>query len=278
MEPAGTPVEKLIEKALRGVSRDIAEVEAQLPGHRNPDGSLMAKRLQLGDIAVDVALKNIKNLRLSVHPPLGQVRISAPRRMGLDAIRAFAVAKLDWIRRQQRKLREQEREIPCDYLDHESHCVWGRRYPLAVMERQAAPTVELEPQRLVLYVRPGTGAEGRGAIVADWYRQQLRAAARPLIDGWEPLLGVRVRAISVRHMKTRWGSCTPKTGRIRLNVDLVKKPRECLEYVVVHEMTHLLEPTHNARFIALMDRFLPRWRHSRKLLNQPPVRDGPQPR
>ena len=169
----------------------------------------MAKRLQLGDIdgdiAVNVVLKNIKNLHLSVHPPLGQVRISAPRRMSLGAIRVFVVSKLDWIRRQQRKLREQEREIPRDYLDRESHFVWGRRHLLAVVERQAAPTVELELRRLVLYVRPGTDTERRGAIVADWYRRQLREAALPLIAGWEPLLGVRVRAFSVRRMKTRWG-------------------------------------------------------------------------
>lgn len=235
----------------------------------------MAKRLQLGDIEVDVVLKNIKNLHLSVHPPLGQARISAPRRMSLDAIRAFVVSKLDWIRRQQRKLREQERETSREVLDRESHFVWGQRYPLAVVERQTAPTVELELRRLVLYVRPGTDAERRGTLVADWYRQQLREAAPPLIARWEPLLGVRVRAFSVRRMKTRWGSCTPKTGHIRLNTDLAEKPRECLEYVIVHEMMHLLEPTHNARFIALMDRFLPHWRHSRKLLNQPPVRDEP---
>ena len=232
----------------------------------------MSKRLQVGDIAVEVVLKNIKNIHLSVHPPAGQVRISAPRRLNLDTLRIFAVSKLDWIRRQQRKLREQARETPREYLDRESHFVWGQRYLLAVEESEAAPTVEWQPQQLVLRVRPGTGAARREAIVAAWYREQLRQAIPPLIARWEPIMGVKVRQFSIRRMKTRWGSCTPKTGRIRVNTELAKKPRECLEYLIVHEMVHLLEPTHNARFSALLDRFLPDWRRRRELLNQLPVR------
>lgn len=232
----------------------------------------MATRLQLGDIAVDVVLKDIKNVHLSVHPPLGQVRISAPRRMSLDTIRVFAISKLEWIRRQQRKLQEQERETPREYLDRESHFAWGKRYLLAVVEGDAAPEVELEPNRMVLRVRSGTDAARREAIIAEWYREQVKRAAPPLIAEWEPLLGVRVRRFFVQRMKTKWGGCTPAAGSIRLNAELAKKPRECLEYLVVHEMAHLLEPTHNARFIGLMDRFMPDWRHRRDLLNQLPLR------
>lgn len=232
---------------------------------------IMAKRLDLGDMTVEVILKNIKNIHLSVHPPLGQVRISAPRRIDLDALRVFAISKLDWIRRQQRRLREQARETPRDDLDRESHFVWGQRCLLAIEESKAAG-VELQHQRLVLRVRPGADAARRKAIMAAWYREQLRQAVPPLIARWEPLLGVRVKEFSIRRMKTRWGSCTPKTGRIRINAELTKKPPECLEYLIVHEMVHLLESSHNARFVALMDQFLPDWRQRRDLLNQLPVR------
>lgn len=228
----------------------------------------MSKRLQLGDIAVDVVLKNIKNIHLSVHPPLGQVRISAPRRIGLDALRLFAISKLDWIRRQQRKLREQERETPRDDLDQQSLFVWGQRYALAIEESDTAPTVELQPQRLVLRVRPGTDAARCEAIMTAWYREQLQRAVLALIARWEPVLGVRVKEFSIRRMKTRWGSCTPKTGCIRINAELAKKPPECLEYLIVHEMVHLLEASHNARFKALMDQFLPDWRRRKEVLNQ----------
>lgn len=232
----------------------------------------MRKRLQLGEIAVEVVLKNIKNIHLSVHPPLGQVRISAPRRVSLDTLRVFALSKLDWIRRQQRKLREQPRETPREYLDRESHYVWGQRYLLTVEESEAAPTVEFQPQHLLLRVRPGTEAVRREAMLTAWYREQLRQAVSPLIARWEPIMSVKVRAFSIRRMKTRWGSCTPKTGQIRINTELAKKPPECLEYLIVHEMTHLLEPTHNARFKALLDQFLPDWRRRKELLNQLPVR------
>ena len=180
----------------------------------------MSKRLQLGDIAVDVVLKNIKNIHLSVHPPLGQVRISAPRRISLETLRVFALSKLDWIRWQQRKLREQRRETPREYLDRESHFVWGERYLLAIEESDAAPTVELQPHRLLLRLRSDTDAPKRAAILAAWYREQLRLAVPPLIARWEPIMGVKVRDFTIRHMKTRWGSCTPKTGRIRINTEL----------------------------------------------------------
>ena len=232
----------------------------------------MTTRLQLGDIAVDVVLKDIKNVHLSVYPPLGQVRISAPRRMSLDTIRVFAISKLEWIKRQQRTLREQERETPREYLDRESHFAWGKRYLLIVVEGDAAPVVELQHNRMVLRVRPGTDEARREAIVAEWYREQVKQAAPPLIARWEPLLGVRVRRFFVQRMKTKWGSCTPHKKHIRLNTDLAKKPPQCLEYIVVHEMIHLLEPTHNERFRALMEQFMPKWQFYREELNRLPVR------
>jgi len=232
----------------------------------------MVSRMQLGDVAVDVVFKDIKNLHLSVHPPTGKVRISAPARMSLDTIRVFAISKLGWINRQQKKLQEQERETPREYLDRESHYVWGKRYLLTVSENDQAPAVELKHSRLLLRVRPGTDETKRKVLVESWYREQLKKAALPLITKWEPLLGVKVGRVFVQQMKTRWGSCNPGNCSIRLNTDLAKKPRQCLEYIVVHEMAHLLEPTHNARFVALMDQFMPDWRLRRDQLNQLPVR------
>lgn len=233
---------------------------------------MKTSQLTLGDLVVDVVLKDIKNVHLSVYPPTGRVRISAPKRMRLATIRVFAISKLDWIKRQQTKLRAQERETPRDYVDRESHYVWGKRYLLTVSESDAAPSIELKHSRMLLRVRPRTDAAKRRALVDEWYREQLKQAVPPLLARWQPRLGVRVERVFVQRMKTRWGSCNHKARTIRLNTELAKKPAACLEYIVVHELVHLLEPTHNARFVALMDRFMPRWQFHRQVLNRLPVR------
>jgi predicted metal-dependent hydrolase len=232
----------------------------------------MGVAVQLGEIRIEVVRKDIKNVHLSVHPPAGRVRIAAPRHLSDDAIRAFAIGKLAWIRRQRAKLQEQERETPRDYLDRETHYVWGQRCLLRVVERNAPPAVEWRSQRLVLSARPGTAPARRADLLGAWYREQLRAEAEPLAAHWQQRLGVRMKALFVQRMRTRWGSCNPAARTIRLNTDLAKKPRECLEYILVHELAHLVEPTHNARFVAMMDRFLPGWGHRRELLNRLPLR------
>jgi predicted metal-dependent hydrolase len=192
--------------------------------------------------------------------------------MELETIRVFAVSKLGWIKRQQQKLREQEREAPREYLDRESHYVWGKRYLLKVVEVNEPPSVELKHKWLRVQVRPGADEEKRKEILADWYRTQLKLEAPPLIAKWEQLMGVQVERFFVQRMKTKWGSCNHTAGTIRLNTELAKKPKECLEYIVVHEMAHLLEPTHNDRFIEIMNLFLPQWRAYRDELNRLPVR------
>jgi len=232
----------------------------------------MTNRLKLGDITVDVVLKDIKNIHLSVYPPAGRVRISAPARMRRDTIRVFAVSKLPWIRQQQKKLREQDRETTREYLDRESHYVFGKRCLLRVIEEDAPPLVELKHGKMILRVRPGTSEEARQVVVDEWYRRQLKETISPIIARWAPMMGVGIERFFVQRMKTKWGSCNHRAGTIRLNTELAKKPRECLEYIVVHEMVHLLEPTHNARFIALMDRFMPRWQFYRQMLNRLPLR------
>ena len=232
----------------------------------------MAKRIQLGDIAVDVVLKEIKNVHLSVYPPTGRVRISAPSRMSLDTIRIFAISKLAWIKQQQKKLLEQDRETPREYLNRESHYVWGKRYLLTVVESDQVPAVELKHSRIILRVRPGTDEGKRQAIVEEWFREELKDAVPPLLAKWEPVLGVKVQRFFVQRMKTKWGSCSPGARTIRLNTELTKKPRECLEYIIVHELAHLQEPTHNTHFVAIMDRLIPQWRFRRQQLNRLPVR------
>jgi len=232
----------------------------------------MTRTIKLGDMLVDVIQKDIKNVHLSVYPPTGRVRISAPNHLSLDTIRAFTISKLGWIEKQRQKLSEQERETPREYVDRESHQVWGRRYLLKLVEREAAPSVEVKHNNLVLQVRPGTDRAGKQAIVERWHRDQIKVVVPSLIEKWEPVMGLKVANFYVRQMKTLWGSCNPVSKNIRLNSELAKKPPECLEYVVVHEMVHLLVPGHRQKFVAAMDRYLPSWRNQRDALNRLPVK------
>lgn len=232
----------------------------------------MVEVLSLGDVQVDVVKKDIKNIHLSVYPPTGRVRISAPLRMSTAVIRAFAIGKLGWIKQHQRKLQAQPRETPREYLDRESHYVWGKRYMLRLEEVTDTPQVLVKHNKLVLRVRPGTSAARKEALLDAWYREQLRAALPELIAKWERILNVQVARTYVQRMKTKWGGCNPAKRTLRFNSELAKKPADCLEYIVVHELMHLLEPTHNARFMELMDLHLPKWRHQRDVLNAMPVR------
>jgi predicted metal-dependent hydrolase len=230
------------------------------------------EQLQLGNIIVDVVQKDIKNIHLSVYPPTGRVRISAPFRMNLDTIRVFAISKLSWIKKQQTKLRTQEREAPREYLNRESHYFNGKRYLLKVIEQDAAPRVELKHSKIELYIRPQTAKDKRKSILYEWYRNQLKASLPALIVKWERKMNVKVNEFGIKKMKTKWGTCRQEAKRLWLNLELAKKPRECLEYIVVHEMVHLLERNHNDRFIFLMDEFMPKWRFYKEELNRRPLR------
>ena len=231
----------------------------------------MPTQVKLGDLALNVILKDIKNVHLSVHPPTGRVTVSAPLRMSLDTIRVFAISKLGWIKQQQRKFQEQERETPREYLDRESHYVWGRRYLLKVVEESAPPKISFKHNKMILQISAGTDDETKQAIVARWCRTQIKAAVPELIAKWEPLVGVKVERVFVQKMKTKWGSCNPSARSIRLNTDLAKKPRECLEYIVVHEMVHLIERHHNDRFRKYMYQLLPQWHRYQGELNSAPL-------
>jgi len=232
----------------------------------------MPELIQLGEMSVEVFRKKIKNIHLSVNPPDGHVRISCPSRYTLQKVRSYALTKLVWIKQQQRKLQEQPRESPHQYTDKESHYLWGKRYLLKLVETDSSPKVELKAQKLTLHHRPGASLERRAEIVEEWYRERLKSAIPRLIAKWEPIIGVKVKGFFVQRMKTKWGSCSSSRQTIRLNSELARKPRLCLEYLVVHEMIHILEPSHNARFRSLLDKHLPTWQNRKKTLNSLPVR------
>jgi predicted metal-dependent hydrolase len=189
-----------------------------------------------------------------------------------QAIRVFAITKLGWIKQQQLKQRTQPRENPRDYIERESHYVWGRRYLMSVIEEDGPARIDVSGNRIKLYLRPGTSPAKREAIMEQWYRTELKAALPPLLLKWEKNIGVSTSKVFVQKMKTKWGSCNHRTGAVRFNTDLAKKPPQCLEYIVVHELMHLVEQTHNARFVSLMNQFFPKWRVIQQMLNDLPVR------
>lgn len=228
-------------------------------------------QLVIGPLSIEVTVKPIKNLHLSVVPPHGSVRISAPEGMSPDHVRAYAIGKLSWIRRQQTRLAGQQRESPRLVVERESHYLWGRRLLLQIQEVNAAPRIEAHPRRLVLFIRPGATSEKRRSVLAAWYRKELRREALILIDTWQKRLHVQTNKLFVQEMTRKWGSCNPRSGNIRLNTQLAQKPKGCLEYVVLHELAHLRVPNHGDEFAALLDCHLPDWQERRQLLNSLPI-------
>lgn len=225
-----------------------------------------------GDLAVagfdvEVVYKDIKHIHISVYPPDGRVRVAAPHRVGDDAVRLAIVQRLPWIRKQRDRLRNAPRQMERQMVSGETHFVWGERYRLDV-SRTGRHAVMLKSRTLWLVAPRGAAPDARRRVLDRWYRGQLADALTPLLDKWQAVVGEQVDKVEIRHMKTRWGSCTPAAHSIRINVELATKNPRCLEYVVVHELIHLLERTHNDRFISLMDQFLPAWRAVRDELNQ----------
>ncbi len=222
-------------------------------------------------IAIDVIYKDIKNLHIGVYPPLGRVRVAAPLRLDDDRVRLAVIQRLPWIKKQREQLRSAERQSKREMVTGESHYVWGVRYRLKVVERPGRAHVEIDGERLLLYVPAGTDDQARLAVLQQWEREQLRARIPGFIEKWEPVVGRAVPRWSIRRMKTKWGSCNRESGHIWFNLELAKKHPDSLEYLVVHEMTHLLERNHGERFTALMDQFLPEWRLHRDSLNKAPL-------
>lgn len=226
--------------------------------------------LTVAGLGVDVIYKDIKNLHISVYPPVGRVRVAAPHRLDEDAIRLAIVQRLPWIKRQREQLQKADRQTERRMVSGETHYVWGERLRLDA-SRNGRPGVQVKGVTLWVVASADADAEARMTILDRWYRRQLKAALPPLLTKWQPIVGAEMAKVVVRRMKTKWGTCIPHSRTIWLNPELAKKNPRCLEYIVVHELTHFLERTHNERFVALMDKHLPDWRARRDELNEAPL-------
>lgn len=231
-----------------------------------------AHRILVSGIAVDVVRKDIKNLHLGVYPPNGRVRVAAPLVVSDEAVRLAVIDKLGWIKRQRTKFAAQPRQSTREMVNGESHYFMGRRYRLRVHERDGPATVARRGIAFLdLYVRRGSSMAQREAVLLRWHREQLKAIIPPLLEKWQPKVGVQLAAWGIKKMKTKWGSCNVDSGRVWFNLELSKKSPQCLEYIVVHELVHLLERHHNDRFMDLMNRFMSQWRLYRGELNTAPL-------
>lgn len=228
-------------------------------------------QITVSNIKIEVVKKNIKNLHLGVYPPTGRVRIAAPQGTNDETIRLFAVSKLGWIKRHQRTFVSQNREMAREFVSGESHYFNGKRYLLQVIEQDAAARVEVWHKKITLYVRKESTTKQRAIVLNNWYRNQLKTQIPEFIDKWERILKVNLNDWGVKQMKTKWGTCNIEQKRIWLNLELAKKPISCLEFIIVHEMVHLLERHHNDLFLAYMDKYLPNWRKLKAELNEFPV-------
>lgn len=229
-------------------------------------------QLRINGLPVDVVRKSIKNLHLGVYPPNGRVRVAVPARMSKDAVRLAVINKLSWIRKQRSKFDAQARQSRREMVTGESHYFQGQRYRLRVVESDNPRKVVLKGQSIIeIHSNDRLNTIDRESLLNDWYRAQIKELVPQLIRKWSPVVGVSPKHFGIRKMKTKWGSCNTNAKRIWLNLELIKKPLDCLEYVLVHEMVHLIERLHNAQFISLMDKYLPSWRQRREVLNRAPL-------
>lgn len=230
------------------------------------------EQIKVSDITIDVVRKDIKNIHLAVYPPTGRVRIAAPLKTNDDSIRLFAISKIGWIKRNQRKFEGQERISPREYKQREGHYFQGKRFLLNIIETDSKPKVELKgKKRIDLYVRPNSSKVKKQEVLTEWYRIQLKEQIQPIIEKWEKKLDLIVNDWQIKQMKTKWGSCNIEKKKILINLELAKKPERCLEYIIVHEMIHFKERLHNERFLYYMDTYLPNWKQLKKELNSLPV-------
>jgi predicted metal-dependent hydrolase len=232
-------------------------------------------QIEISDFTIDVVRKSIKNMHLSVYPPTGRVRVAAPLNIDDEAVKLFAISKLAWIKKNQRKFEQQERQAPRVFAERESHYFEGKRYLLRVTEHNGTPKVFIKTKTHIdLFVRPNASPEQQQIILNEWYRGQLKNLIPAMIDKWEKIIGVTVSEWGVKLMKTKWGTCNIEQKRIWVNLELAKKPIYCLEYIIVHEMIHLLERHHNDIFLAYLDKYMPKWKFFKEELNRLPVSHG----
>jgi hypothetical protein len=234
--------------------------------------STSTEQLHIANLDIDVIRKDIKNMHLAVYPPTGRIRLAAPSRTDDEVIRLFAISKLAWIKRHIKNFKSQARETPRDFISGESHYFQGRRYLINVIEHDGRNKVEIKNHKEInLFVKTGSSKAEKAKVFKEWYRKELKAQIPEIMEKWEKVMGVKAQAWGVKHMRTKWGTCNTIEKRIWINLELAKKPKNCLEYIIVHELVHLLERSHNDRFIALMNKFMPKWRAHRDELNKLPV-------
>ena len=223
--------------------------------------------MNISGIEIEVVKKDIKNMHLNVMPPSGRVRISAPYGTSEEVINLFVVKKISWIKKQVEKFNSQERQTEREYITGESHYLWGRRYKLEVRYSNKGNNIIIKGNKMILTVREKSTRKQRENYVNEWYRSELKAKLASLVKKWEETIGVKANEVSVKNMKTRWGTCNPETKRILVNLQLAKKPVKCLEYIVIHELVHLKEKNHTKAFIEQMDSYMPDWRVAKDDLN-----------
>ena len=232
-------------------------------------------RIEIGDCSIDVVRKNIKHMHLSVYPPTGRIRLATPIDIDDQTLRLFALSKLSWIKRNRRNFEKQERQSPRVFKERESHYYKGQRYLLRITEHEGPTKVELKTKTFIdLRIRPNATVTEQQKSLNEWYRRQLKNEIPALISKWEKIIGVDVEEWGIKQMKTKWGTCNIEAKRIWLNLELAKKPITCLEYIIVHEMIHLLERHHNAHFMMHLDKFMPQWKVHKEELNRLPVSHG----
>lgn len=228
--------------------------------------------ITVGQFEIEVVRKDIKNMHLAVYPPTGRIRLAAPYKTDSDVARLFAISKLGWIKKHIKNFKEQPREAPREYVSGETHYFKGKRYLLKVIENEGPQRVKVKGTKtLEISVRPNTSKASRAEMLKEWHRKMLKLELPALIEKWEKAIGVKCNSWGVKQMRTKWGSCTTASKRIWINLELSKKPNICLEYIVCHELIHLLERNHNDKFVSLMNKHMPKWRKFREELNRLPV-------
>lgn len=231
----------------------------------------MSETLKIGSIDIEIHRKDVKNLNITVHPPMGDVRVSAPLSMSETSVRMAIIGRLAWIKKQQADFKEQRRQSKREMMSGESHYLWGKHYRLNVIERHGKHFMKKHGQWLDLYISPNSTVENRRKVIEAFYRSELKAALDDLLVEWQKRLNVKMNAYGIRKMKTKWGSCNTDAARTLFNLELAKKPYECLEYIVVHELMHLRVRTHNNEFKALMDAHMANWKSRKVLLKNQPL-------
>lgn len=234
--------------------------------------SIDKHQIVVSGVPVEIVRKDIKNLHLGVYPPHGRVRVAAPLRISDDAVRLAVIDRLAWVKRQRARFEAQPRQSEREMVSGESHYFFGRRYRLRVIPSQGPAKVHLRGKSYIeLHIPPAMGPRDRERALHRWYRRRLKELVGPLLERWPAALGVEISECRIRKMKTKWGTCNPDVRRVWLNLELAKKPPQCTEYVLVHELVHFLEPHHTDRFVSVMDRHLPQWRELRDELNAAPL-------